>query len=206
VRARLDAIGHFFFEGRAWNGRRAGEILGKRGLSFGSIIAVRDGIFGRGVLLDIAALRGVPYLAPGEAILPADLEAAEDRAGVRVTEGDVLLVRAGNAAPGVRLDGHDPEAICAGVDAACIPWLHARRVAVWASDCVEFRPQPYRRVRLPLHMVGMAAMGLVQFDALDLERLSVEAARRGRSDFLFVCAPVRLPGATASPANPLAVF
>jgi kynurenine formamidase len=202
----LDAIAHFFFEGVAYNGRRGSDILSQQGLSFGSVHAVRDGIVTRGVLLDIARGRDVEHLEPGERITPEDLEHAEHLAGVRVARGDALLVRAGVGAKDVYAGPTDPERIAAGLTVDCIPWLHRREVAVYGGDCVEHRPQPYQRLRLPLHMIGMVAMGLVQFDALDLEELSRVAATSGRYEFLFVCAPLRLPGGTGSPVNPLAIF
>ena len=56
-------------------------------------------MIGRGVLLDISRTRNVDWLEPGESVLPADLEEAERREGVRVGEGDILLVRTGHARP-----------------------------------------------------------------------------------------------------------
>lgn len=202
----LDAVGHFFFDGHAFDGHPTEEILGKQGLSFGSILAVRDGIFTRGVLLDVARAKGVDALAPGTMIGPADLEATERLAGVTVGRGDALLVRSGAGSPAVRQDGHDADVLAAGLTAECLPWLHEREIAVYAGDCVEYRPQPYPRVPLPLHMVGMVAMGLVQFDALDLEELARVAIEEDRNEFLFLCAPLRIPGGTGSAVNPLAVF
>jgi kynurenine formamidase len=109
-------------------------------------------------------------------------------------------------APAIFGGAIDPEEIAAGLTVECIPWLHDREIAVYAGDCVEHRPQPYKRVRLPLHMIGIVAMGLVQFDALNLEDLARTCAELGQHEFLFTCAPLRIPGATGSPTNPLAVL
>jgi kynurenine formamidase len=201
----LHALGHFV-DGHGFDGDRTDDILGKQGLSFGSILAIRDGNFTRGVLLDVARAQGVEALAPGTMIGPDDLEAAERMAGITVGRGDALLVRSGAGSPAVRQDGHGADVLAAGLTAECLPWLHGREIAVYAGDCVEYRPQPYERVFLPLHMVGMVAMGLVQFDALDLEELARVAIDESRNEFLFLCAPLRIPGGTASAVNPLAVF
>ena len=58
----MDAVGHVYFDGWVYNGRRASDVTTMEGLSFGSITAMRDGVVTRGVLLDVAGARGVPWL------------------------------------------------------------------------------------------------------------------------------------------------
>jgi kynurenine formamidase len=43
-------------------------------------------------------------------------------------------------------------------------------------------------------------------DNLDLEAVAELASKRNRSTFLFVASPLRVPGGTGSPLNPLAIF
>ena len=79
----MDAPGHVYFEGRSWGGRRVDDVARDEGLAFGSIAPLGErGIVTRGVLLDVAAARGVAHLRPGDGIGVADLEAAERLAGV----------------------------------------------------------------------------------------------------------------------------
>ena len=66
-----------------------------RGVSELGIEHLARGIVGRGVVLDIARLRGVDHLEPGDSVGPDDLQAACDRQGVEVGPGDILLVRTG---------------------------------------------------------------------------------------------------------------
>jgi hypothetical protein len=73
----------------------------------------RKGIVGRGVLLDIAALKGGP-LAVGSVIMPGDLEAAEAAQGVTLGEGDILFVRNGAGTANTYARG-------TGLHAACLP-------------------------------------------------------------------------------------
>jgi hypothetical protein len=61
-------------------------------------------------------------------------------------------------------------------------------------------------VPLPLHQIGLAAMGLCVLDCVDTETLRALCAEEGSSEFVLVVAPLRLPGGTASAVNPLAVF
>jgi kynurenine formamidase len=166
------------------------------------------GIVTRGVLLDVARSRGVDWLEPGSSVGPADLEACEAEHGVRVEEGDVLLMRTGYGRK-VREKGRDDVASVgrAGWHAACLPWFHERGIAAIACDTAQdAMPSGYESVRSPIHSVGIASMGLWLIDNCDLEGLSETCDRLGRSEFLFTLAPLRWVGATGSPANPLATF
>jgi kynurenine formamidase len=201
----LDAVCHMFFEGRAYNGRRAADVLSRAGLTFGSIMAAEDGIVTRGVLLDVARARGVDHLEAGDGIGVADLVAAEELAGVTVGSGDVVFVRSGLRLRQERQGGLAPSPR-EGVLAETMPWFHKRQIAVYSGDCIERQPSGYDRVPFPLHQIGLSAMGLSLMDSSDCERLAEACAAHGRSDFLVVIAPLRLPGGSASPVNPLAIF
>jgi kynurenine formamidase len=201
----LDALGHVNFEGSIYNGRRADNVVGPGGLAFASVFAMREGIVTRGVLLDVARARGVPWLEPGEEVTPADLEHAEELAAVRVKAGDALLVRVGAFERDDALGPGEPMPR-AGLDAAAVAWLHSRDVAVFSGDCSERMPSPYPRLPLPLHQIGLVAMGLVLLDNTDVAQIARIGAESGRYAFMLSCAPLRLRGATGSHANPLALY
>jgi hypothetical protein len=84
--------------------------------------------------------------------------------------------------------------------------LHARDVAVFAGDCVERLPISDEVLPLPLHQIGIAAMGLALLDWPLLADLVVACDRYGRSEFLLTVAPLRIRGGTGSPVNPIATF
>jgi hypothetical protein len=104
--SHIDALCHVFVDGRMYNGFSKEEVR-STGARRGSIMSAREGISSRGVLLDVPRSNGVPWLEPGTAITVGELESAEKEQGVRVTEGDILLVGTGRdargAAPGVHL-------------------------------------------------------------------------------------------------------
>jgi len=201
----LDAVTHSYFEGRVYNGRSAGDVVAPHGIAFGSIMEAADGIVTRGVLLDVAAVRGVAQLEAADGISVVDLEAAERRAGTRVSRGDAIFVRSGQALR-ERRDGPIGEGPREGLLAEAVPWLHEREIAVYSGDCIERMPSGYERVPMPLHQVGMVAMGLAILDCADCERLAEECRSRGRWTFCLVVAPLRVPGGSASAVNPLALF
>ena len=91
----LDALGHIYTDDVGYNGRRRTEVFTGDGLSANAITALKDGVFTRGVLLDVAASRGLPYLPADHVLTRGELEDAEHAAGVTVEAGDALFVHTG---------------------------------------------------------------------------------------------------------------
>ncbi len=171
----------------------------------GSIYAQRQGIFTRGVLLDVAAARNVPWYNPDEYITVADFEAAEARQKVRVGSGDAIFVRSGMQ----RMEAERGEQDIyprAGLHAECVEWMHKREVAVYGGDCIEKLPYPSKKFPSAMHMIGLVSMGLPILDWPSLTELAPLCERLKRWDYLLTSAPLRIPGATATPINPLCLF
>ncbi|MFJ9821078.1 cyclase family protein [Streptomyces sp. NPDC101151] len=201
----IDAVAHIHWEGACYNGRDIEEILTPQGLAFGSVHAQRGGIFTRGVLLDIAQAREVEWLARGDVVTTADLDRAQARQDVRVESGDAVLVRVGLQAREA-VEGPQKLADRAGLDVGCVTWLHHHEAALYGGDCIEALPSPHPRLPLPLHQIGLAAMGLTLLDWPLVEQLSQICRELGTWEFLIVIAPLPLPGGTGSPVNPLCLF
>jgi hypothetical protein len=200
----LDAVGHIYFEGRQYNGRIAAETVGADGMHWGSVMASRSGVVTRAVLLDVARARGVGWLPAGEYVTAADLDAAEQLSGTSVGSGDAVLVRIGLPAREA-VEGQDP-ALQAGLGADCLPWLYARDVAVYGGDCAERMPSGYDQVMLPLHQIGMSAMGLCLLDNADLEALAQACREHQKYEMMLTISPLPLPGGTCSPVNPICII
>ena len=203
----IDALSHILWEGRMYNGRPAEAVTTAEGATENSIEALKDGVVTRGVLLDIARLRGKEWLEGGEAVFPEDLEAAEEAQGVRVEEGDALCLRLGwykrrnQVGPAPRAIGRP------GLHAATLPWLHRRGVALVAADASQdVQPSGYEKLEIPVHQVGIVAMGLWLIDSANFEDLAQRCLELDRWEYLFTLAPIRFSGVTGSPLTPLAVF
>jgi kynurenine formamidase len=206
----LDALCHVFWQGKMYNGFDAGEV-GSQGAKKCSIEVASQGVVSRGVLLDIAKVKGVDWFEPGHHIFPEDLEAAEKDHGVQVEEGDVLMIRTGRAKRRTAKGSWEPPTRglldMAGLDATCLPWIHERKVAVLGSDGTsDVIPSGYDDIMLPIHIGTLVAMGIHLIDNADLEAVAKKCASAGRYAFQFVMAPLVLRRGTASPVNPLAVF
>lgn len=200
----LDALGHMFWDGRGYNGMPAALVsseFGATGLSVQP--AAETGIVTRGVLLDLPTALGVERLPAGTAVTPQDLERAEAAQGIQVRSGDAVLLRTGQRL----VDAADSGGNKSGWSAACLPWLHGRGAALIGCDTInDVLPPPYPRMPLPMHYIGIVAMGLWLVDNCSLDPLAAICAELSRYEFLFTLPPLRLVGGTGSPANPLAVF
>ena len=204
--SHLDALCHVNWQGKMYNDRPISQVTSLGALA-NSITIGKDGIVSRGVMLDLPAVQGVDWLEPGTAIRPADLEAAEAEAGVRVEEGDVLLVRTGRHRRRQALGPWDARSLIAGLHHTSAPWLRERGVALLGFDGIsDVVPHAVDGVGLPIHTLTLVAMGIQLLDNQNLEDLAVACAERRRWEFLFVIAPLRLEKGTASATNPIAVF
>ncbi|MAG30254.1 MAG: cyclase [Deltaproteobacteria bacterium] len=204
----IDALCHMFVRGKMYNGYPASEVRSD-GARLNTVLSFADGIVGRGVLLDVAATRGISYLPANEAITIDELEASEERQGVSVGRGDILMVGTGRDALRAENGGSlDPGQGMAGLHAECLPWLREREIAVLGSDGIS-DPMPGLGIPnwpFPVHQIGITSMGLHLIDNMALGHLAQGCAERGRYSFLFTLGSIRVPGGTGCPVNPIALL
>ena len=202
----IDALCHEFWDGKLYNDRPAEVVDATQGAGFGAISAAAAAMVTRGVLLDIAGLRGVDWLEVDDPVFPEDLEAAEERQGVRVEAGDAILLRTGTDLRR-RQTGRPHFDGSTGWHAACLPWLSERDVAYIGCDTgTEIVPSGYPGIFAPVHTCGLVAMGLWLIDHCDLAACARTAEELRQWDFLLSVAPIRFPGSSGSPVNPIATF
>ena len=206
TQTHLDGLCHLIYKGKMYNGFSQRELTAKGARKLG-VANIKNGIFTRCVLMDMPRRFGVRFLEGKRAIYPADLEAWEKKAGVRVERGDAVLIRTGRWARR-ELDGPwDILKGSAGLHASCLPWLRKRDVALVGSDlALDVLPSGVEGFELPVHWVCGVALGLPILDNCDLEKLSQEADTRKRWAFLLTVAPLVVEGGTGSPVNPLATY
>jgi kynurenine formamidase len=190
-----------------YNGKPARLITTTQGATVGSIELAGRGIVSRGVLLDIPPVRNVQWLEGADPVFPEDLDAAESAQGVRVEPGDILFVRTGFPKRRAELGPKPTSEGISALQAACLPWLRERDVAVVGADTGnDVMPAQYPSLGLPVHGVGMGAIGLWILDNPDYEELATACARLGRWEFMAVIGPLKLANGTGSPVNPLALL
>jgi len=203
VGTHIDAFAHISFEGHLHGGvdayeAQAGGRFSKHGAeTIAPIVA-------RGILLDVPAALGIARCPPAYEVTRADLEAALNLTGAQPRKGDVLLVRTGWG----QLYG-DPvafENLKEGTPGPGVPaatWLADFQPHALGSDTIAFeRLPPIEAVpSLPVHSLLLVERGIHIIEILALEELAAAALRV----FTFVLSPLRIVGATGSPARPLAL-
>ncbi len=202
----IDALCHVAYDGRLYNGVAAGSITAG-GAAAGAIDAASDGLVGRGVLLDIPRLRGVPWLEPGEHVFAEDLDGAAREQGLEIEEGDIVLVRTGHAGRLAELGPWETADSKAGLHPTAMSLLAERGVAALGCDGnSDTAPSSTEGVAFPIHVLALNAMGVLLLDYLQLEDLRAACQSARRWEFLCVTAPLRIAGGTGSPVNPLAIL
>lgn len=199
----VDALCHVSHKGRLHGGVDAFEAQ-KGGRFQAHGVETIPITVGRGVLLDVAALHGVPVLAPGTPITADDLERTVREQGVEVRAGDAVFVRSGWTAHWGDAEtflGHVGGA--PGPDESAARWLIEHRVRLTGAETIayEWIPPGRGHALLPVHRLLLVEAGIHIIEAMNLE-----AAARDRAwEFVFVLTPLKLVGATGVPVRPIAI-
>jgi kynurenine formamidase len=199
-----DALAHVGYEGSLYNGVPFDAVTHTGASKLG--IEQYGPIVTRGILLDIARVRGVEWFQDNYAIGGDDLAAAEQHANVIVEPGDIVLVRTGQMEwlrRGDKQRFNDPSP---GLGTKSIEWLHDRQVAAVATDTLVFEVWPCERpdALLPVHMIDLRDMGLVQGQLWHLDDLAADCAGDGVYEFLLAATPLPITGAVGGPVAPTA--
>ncbi|MBK6857848.1 MAG: cyclase family protein [Microthrixaceae bacterium] len=200
-----DALSHVGYGGELYNATPASVVTvdgaSRLGIEhFGPVVS-------RGVLLDIARLKGVDHFEDGYPITADDLDAAVDETGLTIEPGDIVLVRTGHM-HFLRIGERDRyRMICPGLSTDTIEWLHRHDVGAVATDTfvLECFPSEDPAVMLPVHMIQLRDMGMAQGQIWFLDDLAGDCAADGQYDFLLTASPVPLTGSTGGIVVPTAV-
>jgi kynurenine formamidase len=203
-----DALSHVFYDGKMYNDRDI-RLVTSQGARANSIDRIKDGVIGRGVLLDLPRYTRLPWLDDGTRISPADLDSCAESFGVTIERGDIVLVRTGMMKR--CLEQQSWEGYCGGpapgLSVHCARWIHEREIAALATDTwgVEVRPNETKDCFQPLHMISLRNTGLLLGEIFALDDLADACTEDGNYSFLFVAPPLPITGAVGSPINPLAI-
>lgn len=205
--SHLDALCHILYKDQTYNGHARAEINTEKGCTQLGIQSLKNGVVTRGLLVDMARLKNVPYLEPGTPIFVEDLEAWEKQTGLTVSPGDAVFVRTGRWARREKVGPWPVARNAAGLHASVAPWLKQRGVSFLGSDAAQdVTPSLVEGITLPIHTLAITGLGIDLFDNQDLEAVSATAARLQRWEFLLSAAPVPVTGGTGFPVNALAIF
>jgi kynurenine formamidase len=201
VGTQFDGLGHLGIGDLFYNGNNRADFAQPEGLMKLGIENVGP-LFTRGVLIDVAKLKGKEQLESGYEITTADLEAALKSQGMEIRPGDVVLIHTGWGSLWMKDNARYIQG-CPGIGVAAAQFLADEEVVVVGSDNwgVEVSPNPDASLAAPVHQLLIAKNGIYLHENLNTEEL----ARDSVYEFAYVFAPLRLKGATGSPGNPIAI-
>lgn len=197
----IDALNHFGLDGRIWNDFTPEEHLGDKGWKKTGAETIPP-IIARGVLIDVAAYKGVDALTNNYRVNSDDLKGALHRQGVTLAKGDVVLIRTGQAR-------HYQDAAkylheYPGVSLEAVKWLVGQQEAMLlGADNLSLEAFPPEREDnwVPVHTYLLAERGVMFIEQMFLEAL----ARDRVYEFAFIAASLKLRGASGAPMRPLAI-
>src|SRR5262244_3678125 len=156
----------------------------------------------RGVLIDVAALKGVEMLPDSYEISAQDLQAALKRQNLTLQAGDAVIINTGWG----KLWGKDNARYvksCPGIGVKAAEWLVAKDPMLLGSDNwpAEVAPNPDPKISLPVHQIALVVNGVHLLENLKLDEL----AGKGVYEFAFIMEPLKIQGGTGSTVAPIAV-
>jgi kynurenine formamidase len=200
IGTQFDAFAHQMWGDSFYNCFKLGDIGTRSGFkklgveNVGSLIT-------RGVLIDVAGLKGVDMLPTSYIITPDDLQQALVKANQKLLPGDAVVIRTGWS----KLMGKENQrygSVNPGIGIAAAEWLVGQDPMMIASDncCVEVRPSE-PGYSLPVHAMMLIQHGIYLIENLELEAL----AAAGAYEFAFIVQPLKIKGGTGSAVAPVAI-
>jgi kynurenine formamidase len=202
-----DGLAHVGYDGFFYNGVPAAAVNNFTGASKNDIAKVAPKLISRGVLLDIARLKGVDVLPDSYEITEADVREAEERQGVRVESGDILCVRTGWHKYFLEGDRQHYVGNTAGPGLDICRWIHDREIAALALDQSngEAWPSPVPGATIPFHQVVIRDIGLTLGEMFDFDALADDCEADGVWEFFFSATGLKVTGGVGSPLGPVAI-
>jgi len=160
-------------------------------------------IMTRGVLIDVAGLKGVDMLPAGYVITADDLQQALGREKLKLETGDAVMIHTGWGKLYTVKDKDKYLKSSPGIGIEAGEWLIKQNPMLVGSDtcCVEVRPYPEQKMNLPIHAMFLIAYGVYLVENLNIEKLAAEQAY----ETAYIMTPLKIEGGTGSTIAPIAV-
>ncbi len=201
VGTQLDGFTHQTIDNSLYNCFKVDEIQTRAGFTKLGIENV-GALITRGVLIDIAGLKGVDMLPDTYEITVQDLQQALQRQNVGLQPGNAVIIHTGWG----KLWGKDNARYaktCPGIGVAAAEWLAKQDPMLVGADNwpVEVAPNPDPQVSLPVHQIMLVVNGIHILENLKLDELVAERVY----EFVFMMQPLKMRGGTGSTVTPIAV-
>jgi kynurenine formamidase len=201
VGTQFDALNHQGIADMLYNCNKIDDVATRNGFTKLGIEKVGS-IFTRGVLIDIAALKGVETLAIDYEITVQDLQDALAKQGITIEKGDAVLIYTGW---GLLWNKDNAKFVSGqpGIGAPAAEWLAKQNIVLIGSDNwgIEIFPNPDKQIRLPVHAIALVINGIFLLENMELAALAKEKAY----EFALIVEPLKIKGGTGSTVAPIAV-
>jgi kynurenine formamidase len=201
VGTQFDGFAHQTIGNGLYNCFKLDDISSRTGFTKLGIETV-GAIVTRGVMIDVAALKGVGMLADNYEITVQDLQQALAKQKLTLQAGDAVIIHTGFGKlwekDNARYSKGNP-----GIGVAAAEWLARQSPVLVGADTppVEVNPNPDPQISLPIHQIMLAVNGIHLLENLKLDEL---AAKRVY-EFAFIMEPLKIQGATGSTVAPIAI-
>jgi kynurenine formamidase len=201
VGTQFDTFSHQMIAGSMYNCFKVDDISSRTGFTKLGVENV-GALMTRGVMIDIAALKGVDMLASTYEITVQDLQQGLARQKLTLQPGDAVIVHTGWG----KLWGRDNtrfQASSPGIGTAAAEWLARQDPMLVGSDnsAVEISPNPDRQLAGPVHQILLVVNGIHVLENLRLDAL----AARQVYEFALIVEPLKIQGGTGSTVAPIAI-
>jgi kynurenine formamidase len=209
-----------------YGGTTIAEIEDRTNTRIGLQHWAKEGIAGRGVLIDYASWaekRGIVYSTfEVHEVKLQDIQNIADECGIVFEKGDILIIRIGMTkqwdtkmtTAEKKAYASNPHPEHAGVEAsqAVLRFLWDNKFAAVAGDAISWEvcpPNPNKEKeedKVFLHEYLLAGWGMPIGEMFDLEDLAKICREEGRWTFFVTSSPLNMPGGVSSPPNCMAIF
>jgi kynurenine formamidase len=201
VGTQFDGFVHQTHEDKIYNCAKLDDISSRGGFTKFGIEKVGH-LMTRGVLIDVAALKGVDMLPDTYEITVQDLEQALQKQNLKLQPGDAVLINTGWN----RLWGKDNARYvktCPGIGVKAAEWLAKQDPMLVGSDNwpVEVAPNPDPQISLPVHQIMLVVNGIHLLENLKLDEMVAKKVY----EFAFVMQPLKAQGFSGSTVAPVAI-
>lgn len=202
VGTQFDGFAHQTHDELFYNCFKVDEVATRSGFTKLGIHNVGT-IMTRGVMIDVATLKGVDILQSTYEITIEDLQAALKMQGTVLRQGDAVLIHGGWGKlwgkDNVRYQtgGH------AGIGVRAAEWLIKQDPILLGADnaTVEISPNPDKQISLPVHQLALVVHGVHLLENLKLDELAANKVY----EFAFIMQPMKIQGGTGSTVAPVVV-
>lgn len=201
VGTQFDGFAHQTHENSLYNCFKVDEVASRSSFSKLGVHKV-GALMTRGVVIDVAALKGVETLPDTYEITVQDLEDALKKQNLTLERGDAVIIHTGWG----KLWGKDNARYvksCPGIGVKAAEWLIAKDPMLLGSDNwpVEVAPNPDNMLSLPVHQIALVVNGVHLLENLKLDEL----VSRRAYEFAFIMQPLKIEGGSGSTVAPIAV-